>query len=69
MEIAAHRDPELGREMETLRSTVEALQADRGPEFTEESYQRILTQIYSRAGSKPIAQESNPLQYQLPISI
>lgn len=67
MELAAHTDTNLGWEMKTLRNTVDALKADTEPMFTEETYQRILTQIYSRAGSSPVIREDNRLQFQLPI--
>jgi hypothetical protein len=69
MEIAAYRDLALRQDMTSLRTTVEFIQSDSGPEFTEDSYQRILKQIYSKIGTKPLQAESNPLQYQLPISL
>jgi hypothetical protein len=69
MEIAAFRDTDLKHDMNSLRHTVELVQSDRGPEFSEESYQRILTQIYSKADTKRTILEPNPLQYQLPISV
>jgi hypothetical protein len=69
MEIAAYADADLRRDMKTLKQTVEMVHSDAGPEFTEDSYQRILTQIYSKIGAKPVSFESSPLQYQLPISV
>jgi hypothetical protein len=68
MEAAAVEDPMLQAEMATLRSTVDTLQRDPGPEFTEESYQRILMKLYARgAAIQPKAPAPVHLQYHLPI--
>ncbi len=70
MEIAASQDPELSWEMASLKQTVEMIHDDSGPEYSEETYQRILNQIYLKAGAaKPAQFEASPLQYRLPISI
>jgi hypothetical protein len=68
LEMAAYNDPALSHDMATMRRTVETLQADRGPEFTEESYQRVLMKLYAR-GAVVESQNSIPihLQYHLPI--
>ena len=68
MEIAAFSDADLAHDMSTLRRTVDALQAIPKPEFTGESYQRILMKVYMRGGdSQPNRQDPVHIQYQLPI--
>jgi hypothetical protein len=70
MDLASFRDSGLSREMHSLRKTVDFLRADRGPEFTEESYQRILMKLYARgANIQPRAPEPLHLQYHLPINV
>ena len=70
MDLASFSDPDLSRDMHTLRKTVDVLKADRGPEFTEESYQRILMKLYARgANIQPRAPEPLHLQYHLPINV
>jgi hypothetical protein len=68
MEWAAFGDAELSHEMTTLRQTVDALKSLPKPEFTEESYQRILMKLYAKGA---IVEPKSPtpvhLQYQLPI--
>lgn len=68
MELAAFGDPELSHDMTTLRRTVDAMKADQGAEFTEESYQRVLMKLYAR-GANIETEAVTPLhlQYQLPI--
>jgi hypothetical protein len=69
MEIEALRDPELLRDMNSLRTTVALLQSLPDPAFTEESCQRIRMRIYARGGAAEI--KSPPpahLQYRLPMS-
>jgi hypothetical protein len=68
MEMAAFNDPALSHDMSTLRKTVDKVHAEPGPEFTEESYQRILMKLYAR-GVEAQTQAPDPmhLQYQLPI--
>ncbi|HSI72240.1 MAG TPA: hypothetical protein VK934_03615 [Fimbriimonas sp.] len=68
LELAAFKDPELNHDMSSLRRTVEVLQNDSGPNFTEESYQRILMRLYSR-GVEVQTQKDAPvhMQYYLPM--
>jgi anti-sigma factor RsiW len=68
LESAAHADPELAADMASLRLTVDALQSTPEPEFTEESYQRILMKVYAR-GVEMQQRSPDPahLQYYLPI--
>lgn len=68
MQEAAVEDGVLRADMVSLRSTVDTLQSDPGPEFTEESYQRILMKLYARgAAIQPKAPAPAHLQYQLPM--
>jgi hypothetical protein len=68
MEAAAAEDSFLRADMVSLRGTVDSLHNDPGPEFTEESYQRILMKLYARgAAIQPKAPAPVHLQYQLPI--
>jgi hypothetical protein len=68
LESAAFRDSDLSYEMSTMRKTVDLLQGAPGPEFTEESYQRILMKLYAKGVD---LQHKTPtpahLQYSLPI--
>ncbi len=66
---AARHDSELGWEMATLRRTVELTkEAHPSPEFGEESFQRILIKLYTRAGQMQTqSPEPAHLQYHLPI--
>jgi hypothetical protein len=68
MEAAAANSPQLAGDMMTLRGAVDVLHAHEAPEFTEESYQRILLKMYAR-GVDLQKQSPDPihLQYQLPI--
>ena len=68
MELAAFNDQGLAHEMSTLRKTVDMVHAEPGPDFTEESYQRILMKLYARGVDiQTSAPEPAHLQYQLPI--
>jgi len=68
MELKAFGSTELSHDMSTLRRTVDTLKADRGPDFTEESYQRVLMKLYARgANIEPKVAAPMHLQYQLPI--
>jgi hypothetical protein len=68
MELAAFNDQALAHDMSTLRKTIDMVQADPGPEFTEESYQRILMKLYARGVEiQTNAPEPAHLQYQLPM--
>jgi anti-sigma factor RsiW len=53
LESASLADPELAADMASLRLTVDALQSTPEPEFTEESYQRILMKVYARGVLPP----------------
>jgi len=68
LEADAFRDPELSYEMTTLKRTVDLIQSSPEPNFTEESYQRILMKLYARGVD---LQHKTPtpahLQYSLPI--
>ncbi len=68
MEMAAFNDQELSHDMSTLRRTVDMVHAEPAPEFTEESYQRILIRLYA-SGIDPQPKSPIPshFQYQLPI--
>lgn len=69
LESAAYGDPELSHEMATLRRTVELVREIPAPEFTEESFHRILMRLYSRGvPAQPAAPAPSHLQYRLPIS-
>jgi hypothetical protein len=69
MEVAAIKDRDLAHEMQSLKSTVEMLRKGDEPEFTEESYHRILMKLY--ASGAPVETTSPApvhMQYQLPIA-
>jgi hypothetical protein len=68
MEDAAQGNPELSYEMTSMRRTVDALRSEPAPEFTEESYQRILLKMYTK-GIELQQRSPDPvhLQYHLPI--
>jgi len=69
MKAAAFGDPRLSHDMATLRHTVEALHSIERPEFTEESYQRVLMKLYARGVDvKPKSPTPSHLQYYLPIA-
>jgi hypothetical protein len=68
MELAARYDGELGRDMRSLRNTVDLVRSTPSPEFTDESYQRVLMKIYARSGvNAQLASTPSHLQYHLPI--
>lgn len=68
MELAAYGDADLSHDMATLRRTVDALRQDRGAEFSEESYQRVLMKMYARgAALSTNSPSSTHLQYHLPM--
>jgi hypothetical protein len=68
MELAAASDPELNHEMTTLRRVVDSIHSFDEPEFTEESYHRILMKLYARgADVQPQAPVSSHFQYNLPL--
>ena len=64
----ADKRPPIKKDMGSLRKTVDLLHTEEAPEFTEESYQRVLLKMYARG---VLIQKQTPdpyhLQYQLPI--
>jgi hypothetical protein len=68
LEDHAATDGALALEMTELRRTVDTLKAAPAPEFTEESYQRILMKVYAR-GVEIQTQAPAPthMQYHLPM--
>lgn len=68
MQAAASDDADLAQEMMSLRSTVNALRESEAPEFTEESYQRVLMSVYTKGvAMQPRTPTPDYLQYQLPM--
>ena len=68
MDLQAFHDEALGRDMHSLRETVDLLRSQPQPEFTEESYQRVLMKIYARGGDiQTQAPDPAHMQYHLPI--
>ncbi len=68
MEAAGAADHALMVDMVSLRQTVDALKNEPAPDFTEESYQRILMKMYAR-GIEVQQRSPDPahLQYHLPM--
>ncbi len=68
MELAAAGDWALNHEMTTLRRVVDSLHSLDEPEFTEESYHRVLMKLYARgADIEPREPVSSHFQYHLPL--
>lgn len=68
MEAQAQRDPDLAREMSSMRQTVDLIRSMDEPDFTAESYQRTLLKLYTRAGDvRPAAPDEAHWQYRLPM--
>lgn len=67
LESVAMTDPELKADMLAMRATVEALRADEAPEFTEESYQRVLMRLYAKGVEAQRSPDPTHLQLHLPI--
>lgn len=67
LETAALADPELKTDMLAMRATVEALRAEPRPEFTEESYQRVLMRLYAKGVSAQRSPDPTYLQMHLHI--
>ena len=68
LEAAAFGDQELSHDMSTLKTTVNALQNLPAPEFTEESFERVLMKLYARGVDvQPKSPPSPHLQYRLPM--
>jgi len=69
LEAAAYGNAELSHEMATLKRTVELVRGTPRPDFTEESFHRILMRLYTRGvPPQPTAPTPSHLQYRLPIS-
>ena len=69
MELAAASDPELNHEMTTLRRVADTLHQLDEPDFTEESYHRVLMKLYARGVDvQPQVQASSHFQYNLPLA-
>jgi hypothetical protein len=68
LEDHAAADGAMALEMSELRRTADTLKAMPAPEFTEESYQRILMKVYAR-GVEIQTQAPAPthMQYHLPM--
>lgn len=68
LDAAAFNDPELSHDLATLEKTVKLLRSLPRPEFTEESFQRVLMKLYAR-GAMPETKSPEPthLQYRLPM--
>lgn len=68
MEAAALSDPDLARDMMTMKATVNALRNSDAPDFTTESFQRILWKMHQLgAEARPVSPEPSPWQYHLPM--
>lgn len=68
LEAAAAADQTLRQDMVSLRKAVDLLKADASPDYTEESYQRILMKLYARGATiQPKAPDPIHLQYHLPM--
>lgn len=67
LESAALADPELKADMLAMRATVEALRAEPQPEFTDESYQRVLMRLYAKGVAMQRSPDPTHLQLHLPI--
>ncbi len=68
MEMAAFGDSDLSHDMTTLRKTVDLLQMEQAPSFTEESCQRVLMRLYARGAQiESIAPAPVHMQYHLPM--
>lgn len=64
LEAAAMNNPSLSHDMMTLTATVNALREGPQPEFTSESFHRVLMKMYAAGVEvKPISPE--PVQFQL----
>ena len=66
----AYTDPTLSHDMATLKRTVRTLKSLEVPEFTEESFQRILMKLYAKSGVdvQPEVKAPSHMQYFLPIA-
>jgi hypothetical protein len=68
MELAAAGDHGLNHEITTLRRVVDTLHTLDEPEYTEESYHRILMKLYARGADIQLQTPvSSHFQYNLPL--
>jgi len=68
LEAAAKTDPALEKEMKEMRVTVDLLHSMNPPEFSQETYQRTLLKLYTRAAeARPTHTEEPHWQYRLPM--
>lgn len=69
LEAAAKLDPALSQEMASLKGTVQALKNAPAPEFTQETFHRILMRMYTKGAiAEPLSPEPTHLQLRLPLS-
>lgn len=69
LEVRSMGDRDLSYDMATLRRTVDFVRSEPRPDFTEESYQRVLMKLYARGGDLELkAPTPAHLQYHLPIN-
>ena len=69
MKAESFTNKDLSHDMNTLRMTVDALRSIPEPDFTEESYQRILMKLYAKGVDvQPRGQAPAHMQYYLPIA-
>ncbi|MCE9560121.1 MAG: hypothetical protein K8R88_14380 [Armatimonadetes bacterium] len=69
LETAALSDSELSHEMFSLKTTVEALRSSPEPEFTDDTFQRILMRMYRQGVDvKTHMPESPHMQLRLPLT-
>lgn len=70
LNAAAFLDKDLSHDLATLRHTVKLLRSAEEPEFTEESFQRILMKLYAKSGVdvQPNVTAPSHMQYYLPIA-
>lgn len=68
LEAEAAKDAEVAQDLASMQATYQELMDMPAPEFTEESYQRILLKVYTRGGElqtkTPVASH---LQFHLPL--
>lgn len=69
LESAAQNDPALKHDMQSLKTTVDALRSLPEPAFGEESFQRILLRMYTKGADIDVRQPANDIwQLNLPLS-
>lgn len=66
---AAFGDTDLSYDMLSMRTVVDALKTSPQPEFSEESFQRILMKMYSQGVDVKVSSpEPSHMQYRLPMT-